>query len=60
VIGFIVIMVCRAFSLDSYWTGALCGLMGWMGAPASIRLLEKVVITKLGVNKDADDARPPG
>lgn len=48
-IGFIVIMICRATNLDGYWTGAICGVMGWMGAPASIKLLERVLRKKLGV-----------
>jgi len=52
-IGFIVIMICRAFNLEFYWTGAMCGFMGWMGAPASIRMLEKLVRNKLGVMDDA-------
>jgi hypothetical protein len=55
-IGFIVIMICRATNLDGYWTGAICGVMGWMGAPASIKLLEKVLKKRLGVTDDVQGA----
>lgn len=61
-IGFIVIMICRATGLDAYWTGALCGFLGWMGAPASIRFLEKVFRKKLGIEDHPgpknDDTEP--
>lgn len=50
--GFLVLMLCQAMGLGDLWTGAIVGLFGWMGATATIVVLEKVIYSKLGVTKD--------
>jgi hypothetical protein len=37
--------------MDPNWIGPIVGVMGWMGANASIRLLETLVRRKLGVTE---------
>lgn len=53
--GFLVLMMCRAMGLSDLWTGAIVGFFGWMGAAATIVVLEKVIYRKLGVTKDDSD-----
>lgn len=50
-VGVLVYFICRAIGLSDAWTGAMTGLFGWLGAIASIRILEKVVYSKLGINR---------
>lgn len=53
--GFLVMLVCRAMGLSDLWTGGIVGFFGWMGASATIVVLEKVIYRKLGVTKDDSD-----
>lgn len=54
-VGFLVMLLCRAMGLDLLWSGFLVGLCGWLGATASIRILERVVYDKLGIKRDKED-----
>lgn len=50
IIGFIVVMMGRALGLSYEWMGVMAGVLGWLGAKASIQVLEKVVRKKLGID----------
>ena len=41
-IGFLTIMICKAMHISYEWTGFLVGVLGWLGAAASIQIFERV------------------
>lgn len=57
-VGYMVFLLCRAMKLEDAWVGPIVGVFGWVGASASIRVLETVVEKRLGISdgKGAGDA----
>ncbi len=50
-VGLLVYLACRGTGLSEEWIGVLVGVCGWLGANASIRILEIMVYEKLGIAK---------
>lgn len=58
-VGVLVMLICQATHLSPQWTGVMVGVCGWLGATASIRLLEQVVRRKLGVIEPGSKPNDP-
>lgn len=50
-VGLLVMLVCNEMNLSERWTGVIVGVFGWLGANASIVMLEKLIYGKLGLTK---------
>lgn len=48
--GFLILLACNALKLDEEWKGVIVGLCGWIGADATIRILEAIVRKRLGLD----------
>ncbi len=57
-VGLIIMLLCLAAGLSYQWTGVVVGVSGWLGASATIRLIELHVFKKLGLDKIQDAVEP--
>ncbi len=58
-VGLFAMWICQAFGLSQQWTAVTVGVSGWLGATASIQVLQRVVWKKLGLNRSQDDDLHP-
>ena len=49
-IGTITMFLCHAIDLPWYWSGAVVGVLGWLGAEASIVVIARVIRGKIGLD----------
>jgi hypothetical protein len=55
-VGILVLFACQATNLSEQWTGMIVGVCGWLGASATIAMLETLVRKRLGIHEDSNDA----
>lgn len=53
-VGYLVLQLCNAYGLSQEWTGIVVGTSGFLGANATIGLLQNVVMQRLGLTKKED------
>lgn len=58
-VGLLVLLMCEAMGLSAQWTGVIVGVCGWLGATATIVMLENVVRNKLGLGDKAAAPETP-
>lgn len=51
-VGVMFMLMCQAIGLSEHWTGVVVGMSGWMGANASVKVVEILVYRKLGIKKE--------
>lgn len=49
-VGTITMFLCHAIGLPWYWSGAVVGVLGWLGAEASIVVISRVIRGKIGLD----------
>ena len=49
-IGVITMFLCHAIGLSWYWSGAVVGVLGWLGAEASIVVIAHAIRGKIGLD----------
>lgn len=48
-VGVLAMLICLEMEFSQLWTAFIAGSLGWPGATASIRLLERLLYNKLGI-----------
>ena len=49
-IGIIAMFLCHAIGLPWYWSGIVVGILGWLGAEASIVVVARAIRGKIGLD----------
>lgn len=49
-IGIITMFLCHAIRLPWYWSGAVVGVLGWLGAEASIVVIARAIRGEIGLD----------
>ena len=49
-VGVITMFLCHAIGLPWYWSGAVVGVLGWLGAEASIVVIARAIRGKIGLD----------
>lgn len=52
-VGILVMFICQELGVSQKWTLVTTGVFGWLGAGASIKLIEGMVFRKLGITKSS-------
>jgi hypothetical protein len=58
-VGLLVLLMCEAMGVGAQWTGVIVGVSGWLGASATIRMLEMAMRKRLGLD-GTPNANVPG
>lgn len=53
-VGLLVLLMCEAMGVGPQWTGVIVGVSGWLGASATIRMLEAAMRKRLGLEQQND------
>lgn len=51
-VGILVLFLCNELDLSITWTGFIVGVLGWLGATSSIRILERFLPDRFGAKGD--------
>jgi hypothetical protein len=57
-VGLLVMWICQSAGLSWQWMAVSVGVSGWLGAEATIQVIQKLVWNKLGLNRSSDDGAP--
>jgi hypothetical protein len=49
-VGMCVSLLCSSIGIDIRLSGAIVGVSGWIGANATVRIIERVIYKRLGIN----------
>ncbi len=55
VVGLIVMQICQASHVEQEWTAVAVSVSGWLGASATIQVLERLLYKRLGIDKPKPD-----
>lgn len=50
-VGFLAVLMCKAMGLSYEWTGVVVGILGWLGAAVSVRMIESIIRKRLGLTE---------
>lgn len=54
-VGLLAMWICQAMGLSQQWTAITVAVSGWLGANASIQVLQRIVWSKLGLNRSHEN-----